>query len=306
MRKAEYIEINAEIASLKLILAGIPSSDVIDQLSVKNRISDLESRLSSDPLDTRVPKKAKLTFRGKPVVGSYGIYAEFGARVMGAFSETVAIVSASITGALTSLVGPVPNRIHNQLLITGPARGSFGFEIEEHVAPDVLVDVNGPVSDALDRVLSVMKASTSSDEDLADSLQGLHQRAIDSIRSFLENVDNGEALCALEIDNEVFRFQDYSQLKNSIQRLSHDNVVETQVTFNGKIIGVLPRRRTFEYQISNDPVEVISGKIGLEIEDATVLLKDYLEIDAVITVTQSTVGNGRPRYTLLEISKDKV
>lgn len=306
MRKAEYIEINAEITSLKQILTRIPSTDVIDQLSVKNRISHLESRLNSDPLDTRVPKKAKLTFRGRPVVGSYGIYAEFGAKVMGAFSETVAIVSASITGALTSLVGPVPNRIQNQLLITGPARGSFGFEIEEHVAPDVLVDLNGPVSDALERVLSVMKASTSSDEDLADSLQGLHQRAIDSIRSFLENVDSGEALCALEIDNDIFRFQDYSQLKNSIKRLSHDNVVETRVAFNGKIIGALPKRRTFEFQISNDPVEVISGKIGLEIEDATLLLKDYLEIDAVITVMQTTVGSGRPRYTLVEISREKV
>ena len=59
------------------------------------------------------------------MVGGYGIFADFGTKIVGALNEAVTSVAASLSGGLAAK-GPIPNREKNQLLITSTAVGSFG------------------------------------------------------------------------------------------------------------------------------------------------------------------------------------
>ena len=98
--------------------------------SMESRLQEVESRLEAAGISTRLPVVRKLTFRGRPVVGSQGIFAEFGMAATKAFTEAVAD-DGGVLVRPASAMGPIPNRDQNQLLITSTAVGSFGFELQE-------------------------------------------------------------------------------------------------------------------------------------------------------------------------------
>jgi len=58
------------------------------------------------------------------------MFVEFGVKAINAFADAVAAIGASQTTSLGTR-GALPNREAYQLLITGTAVGSFGFELEE-------------------------------------------------------------------------------------------------------------------------------------------------------------------------------
>ena len=66
------------------------------------------------------------------------MFAEFGAKVINTFADAIAAIGASQTTALGTR-GVIPGRDDYQLLITGTALGSFGFELEEAPKDDMLL-----------------------------------------------------------------------------------------------------------------------------------------------------------------------
>src|SRR3546814_19009451 len=101
------------------------------------RISDWSSDVCSSDLDLNrrlreieaAPSTSAgvgLFFGGRPVVGSYGIQAEFGAKAVAEFQTLVSNTFAAAEGTLGAR-GPVPQRARTQLMLPDLARGSFGF-----------------------------------------------------------------------------------------------------------------------------------------------------------------------------------
>jgi hypothetical protein len=131
MNRHEANQWLAERSALERMIADAPADEVIDLRSLRSRLDVVNRKLDKQPLDTREPVKARLTFRGRPVVGSHGIFAEFGVTATRAFTDAIALLAASFETDLAA-TGPIPNRTQNQLLITSKAVGSFGFELEEH------------------------------------------------------------------------------------------------------------------------------------------------------------------------------
>ena len=120
----------AEQNFLRARLAELPASARLTSISTEARLRTIEMQLAEMPINEREPARARLTFNGVPVIGSHGIFADFGMRAVSSFTDAVASVAASLTAPLASM-GPIPNRDQNQLLITNTAVGSFGFELEE-------------------------------------------------------------------------------------------------------------------------------------------------------------------------------
>src|SRR6266702_8707634 len=155
MSRQDYLHLRGEQEQLRRMLDKIPVENVIDRMSVEARLQDVEARLSAVRVDLIEPAHAKLTFRGKPVVGSHGIFADFGAAAVTKFIDAVACVAASISAPLAA-TGPIPNREQNQLLITSTAIGSFGFELEEYRGEQLpLVESPTPVGLALEQTLAL-------------------------------------------------------------------------------------------------------------------------------------------------------
>lgn len=301
MNLREYVQLQAERGALERLLADLPPDRMIERLGLEARKSEVEAALAAVPEPPREPVRVNLTFRGKPVVGSHGIFAEFGATALGAFSDAVAALGASQFGSLGTR-GVLPGRDEFRLLVTGTALGSFGFQLEEATTDELsLFPDQSPVEPAIRQAKAIMNASLGTDDDLSEALAETDPRAIDALRKFLEALARNEATCTLEYEDDVFRFADVEQVRRSLARLGQDNIRESDERLAGEFLGVLPHRRTFEFKIAATE-EIIAGKVGPDIEDAA-SINQALDQTVTIHVHSRRVGEGRARFVLLGYSR---
>lgn len=184
MNRSDRQHLLAEQKFLEARLLELPAAARSTRMSVKAQLGSLVDQLS-ETANEREPARVRLTFNGRPVVGTHGIFADFGMKAVNGFTDTVAIIAASLKmqGPLAQM-GPIPSREQNQLLIIGPALGSFGFELEEPRGQMILNEAS-PVAQALERTQNPLKGTLGTDEELADSASETDLRALEKMRSFL-------------------------------------------------------------------------------------------------------------------------
>src|SRR5688572_5147062 len=130
MRHDEYGHLLAERGTLLRILEGIPVEDVLDRGSFLSRLEEVERQIDAATSSVYVPTQARLTFRGRPVIGGRAVHADFGMRATKAFVDAVVMFAAGLNTHLAP-TGRIPSKDKYQLLITNTVVGSFGFELEE-------------------------------------------------------------------------------------------------------------------------------------------------------------------------------
>lgn len=294
----------SEITTLEALLAKIPEEDVIDRMSLEGRLQEVKQALAALPPEEALPKKAVLTFRGKPVIGTHGISADFGSKAAGAFSDAFAAFAASLSEGLRSM-GPIPDKERNQLLITGTAVGSFGFEFElpqpEAAAQASMFAEPDRALQALEKLESLFRlAADGSDEDLATIVEEVAPRAVKKAHEFLDLLSQQHAWCQLQFQDTAFRFRNYEQLKAASERLKADNIQEELQTMHGMFRGVMPEGRTFEFRQQGHK-ESIRGKIDNTVTDPDVLVAQWMLKPVTVTFKSTRVGQGKPRYSLLSL-----
>lgn len=302
MNEEEYDFLRGERHTLQRRIAETPPGDVIDLLSLRARLAEVDEQITAaeaGPIG-RDPARARLTFSGRPVVGQHGIIADFGTKAVNGFVEAVTAIAASLSGPLAP-VGRIPHREQNQLLITNVALGSFGFEFEEH-RPEGAAAVVEPstVELALDRAADLLLGTlVEGDDQLADAAAELDQRAVDRVRDFVGLLADNGAICTLATREKLFRFADLAQVARSRDRLSPDNLHEDTRELEVEFLGALPHRRTFEFRLPSSD-EVLSGRSGRSLPPLDPL-NDHRRVlvRAQFQVTQ--VGEGKPRYKLLAL-----
>ncbi len=310
MNIQEYRQLQAERATLENLLKQLPASSVIERKGLEFRKKEVEETLASQPAPSRQPAQVRLTFRGRPTVGTHGIFAGFGAEAIKAFTDAVVAIGTSQRTPLKAR-GKLPDREDYQLLITDTALGSFGFELEEaprdnafSEAPhaDVFREVS-PVESAIKQTMSILEATLGeatlgTDEMLTDAVSDADPRALKFLRTFLKKLAAQDAVCALESGDDVFRFADVGQVRRSERRLSREYINEEEQEISGQFQGVLPTRRTFEF-LNEATGEVISGKVDSAIEDVDAVT-NILNRPASIRVRSRRVGTARRRYVLVD------
>jgi hypothetical protein len=306
MNHDDYISFASEVKELEDLLARVPKENVISRMGLESRLKAAQEAIAGyNPL--QLPKKARLTFRGRPVLGSHGASAEFAARASGFFTDAFSAVVAGISENLRYM-GPIPDKEKNQLLITGTAIGSFGFEFElprlqpenandqEDLFPEANKPENRPevAMEKLEKLFQV--AAEGTDDDIAELLDEIHPRAVIKASEFLDYLSEQDAWCGVEFKETVFRFGGVEQVRESAARLKSNNIKESDETYRGEFQGVLPKGRTFEFKVL-DQDQILRGKVGAEIEDADVLNK-ILHKHVTVKFHVMQVGQGRPRFTL--------
>jgi len=299
MNQQDRLHLLAEQTFLREQLAELPSSAKLTRMSDEARLKAIQIQLEQNPVDEQELARTRLTFSGRPVIGSHGIIAEFGMKAVNSFTEAITTVAASIFSPLAQS-GPIPNRENYQLLITNTVLGSFGFELEEYRGVQSSLEEISPVALALEQTQAILLATLGSDEDLADSASETDPRALEKIRSFLQVLADNEAVCTLQYQNRSVRFSDVGQIKSSLVRLSRDNLQEKEETLQGEFQGILPKARTFEFKPSGLSSEIVKGKISKAIQDVDSLNR-HLNQAVAIKVMATRVANGKPRYLLLEL-----
>lgn len=297
----KHLYLLSEQKELKNILAEIPKENIIERLGFEARLKDVEEQLKNISINS-VPQKAKITFRGEPVFGTHGIYADFATNAIAAFSDAFSAVLAGLTEKL-NYMGPIPNREKNQLLITGTAIGSFGFEMElpakNENAQQELFPVQDNAEIALEKIQELFKLTANgTDDELSELIDEIHPRAVRKVADFLNLLLINKAWCGLDFNEKYFKYSGIEQIQIASDRLKEENIKTSQEPFQGVFLGVLPKGRTFEFALLKDNKNVIRGKIGLQIENPSEINRIYLEqpVNALFSIVQ--VGQGRPKYTL--------
>lgn len=233
MKKYDRMHLLAERKFLQERLAELPNSANITRISTESRLRAIENNLEQEPDDEREPARVCLTFNGRPVIGSYGIFAEFGMKAISTFTDAVVALAASLSTPLAAM-GPIRNREQHQLLITNTALGSFGFELEEFPVGQLPLKEASPVAQALERTLNLLESTVGTDDQLADSAADADPRALDKVRTFLQTLADHEAICTMQYQERCFRFTDVGQVRNSLVRLRHDNLREGEQNLEGE------------------------------------------------------------------------
>ncbi len=298
MNSQDQLQLESERKFLKQQLDSLPSNAVLTRSSVQSRMRTVEDLLSTQ-LCQPLPVKAMLTFRGRPVVGSHGVYAEFGTRATNAFTEAVATISSALLGPLAP-TGPLPRREQCQFLITGTAIGSFGFEFEEHRPGALPIHCETAAARALKVTLGLLACSAQGgDDELAEFVADTGLRSVQAVRNFVDVLATHDAVCTLIVGKRSFRFSDIGEVRRSLAKLSQDNVHESESMLFGEFQGVLPKGRTFEFKVAADG-QIVLGKIGLEIDNPETI-NDHLSQPVEISCLETHAGHGRPRYKLLQL-----
>lgn len=306
----EYRFLLSERATLEKLIERTHPESVISRMSLEDRLSEVEEeinahgeRYSTQPID------ARLTFRGKPVVGSYGIQADFGPDAVKSFANAVALVGAGQHSKLGAR-GVIPNRENYQLLITGTVRGSFGFQLEDASQQGVFGPDMDPIEMAIGRVKDILEASVRSDDELTETLAESDERAVAAVHDFLEVVAEQEAVCALEFKGDVFAFRDTNQVRRSESRLRQDNIREEDVTFMGHFQGFLPHSHRAEFLVERADQDFLSNVVGQVINakverlvDDSVSINEILNSDVRISARFRKVGSGNPTYLITSCNR---
>jgi hypothetical protein len=294
MNRAEYLWYSSEIETLEALLHDIPEENVIERMGFESRLK--EARAAVKGVIMPASHRLKLTFRGQPVIDTYGIYADFASQALDKFTNAVAAIVASLKEKLSNR-GRIPEKQQNQLLFVGTAIGSFGFELELPASDENKLFEEFHVSgESVKKIQAIFQAITEgTDEDLAEFIDEVHPRAIDKVHEFLEYQIQRGAWCGLDFDGHVFRFQNEEQLKTSARRLAKDNIIEEDVDFTGTLLGVLPFDRRFELETTKG--DITKGRTELTFEEGKELLK-YITSTIKIKLRKRQVGRGNPRYIL--------
>jgi hypothetical protein len=297
----QHFSVVAEIRELEELLAALPEENVIERMSLEARLQSAQELLASLPQTKEAPK-ARLTFRGRPVSSSHGISADFGAKAINAFSDAFAVIAVGLGEGLQH-IGPIPNKDRNQLLITGTAIGSFGFEFELPVQmQQTLYPEMDQAEEAMRKIENIFRlAAEGSDDDIAEVIDEIHPRAVKKVYEFLDLLVQQQAWCCLEFRDRRFRYADYEQLKASSARLRDDNIQKREESYRGEFQGILPAGRTFEFKLL-DQEGVIRGKLDAAIPNPDLLNREWLYKPVAIKLNVIQVGQGRPRYTLMSLN----
>ena len=302
MKYEEYVFTSSEITQLEDLLDRLPQDMDVERMGLESQLKKARERIAGvEP--PAPPKRARITFQGRPIWDSSGIKADFGAKAMALFSDIVTMAAAGLSGNLESN-GPVPNRQQYEPILTGTATGSFGFTLE---IPST--DRTGPPAQATDAVAGqaltkvqelLEMSSHGSDDRLSQLTDEIHPRAVRKVHGLLDLMQRNEAWFALDFEGNRFQFRNSEQVAAAAKRLDVRNFREETEAVLGRLHGLMPERGRFEF-LRYDNGTVIEGKLGPGIRNPSDLFQAYLDRTITAWLTSVRVGQGAPRYTLMDI-----
>jgi hypothetical protein len=300
MRRQEYMDLLSRRVAVRRMLDGTPEEFVIDRASMQGQLDAIQRGIDQAQIE-REPATMQINFKGKPVVGTEGIVADFGAKALEQLNELVATLAASGEGTLRDR-GPIPNREQHQLLITATTRGSFGFELQEHVPEPLPAGDETATQRAMSKAHALLRGVAGTDDDLADAANEVEPRAIEKLRSFLQTMADAQAWCSASFGDLKADFPSLNAIQYGLERIKQENLPETETVLEGRLLGALPIARTFEFERATDQ-KVIRGKVAASFADVE-KLNDLRGQTIRIRVLETRVGKGSVRYRLLDVPAD--
>ncbi len=294
--------LQADLTQVRALLNQAPiGEDPIEHIQFTHRVRELEERLAAMPgAINAAPAAVALFFGGRPVVGSQGIKASFGAKAVGHFQKLVSQrFAADEQGPLASR-GRVPLAEDTQLLVTDVVRGSFGFVLE---ASADRADAQTSLKAVVNEVADTLSRMAAPDDALFDEASAVvDDRQLGTLREFFKLLDDEGASLRLvegERDFELDRAA-VSRARNRVEGLSIDDHREVCV---GQIVGWTQFSHRFEL-LPHDGGEVVVGLIARGAMDRAIQeglnpLQQHFRVPLKVREVKARNRAPKQAYTLL-------
>ena len=296
MTRQEHEHLMGEKAFIERRLARTWPEDLITRSNLEQRLAEIEVELGQVQEIIPPPFYAWIYFRGAPIREARGILANFSGRALEFFSNTVALAGVSIDAPLESR-STIPRREEFDMLVTDLDRGSFGFKLEMASSQTSVTDPHSHLELAVTRVIDALESSARSDSETTQSLLDWDDRALNSLRSFLDLLSNNDALCGLRLENREFRFQNHDELRASAARLQADNIMEETIVIDGELQGILPDWNLVQIRDSQTD-EIIRARVKPEKSADLHDINNFLYQPMRLTLESRRVGSSIPGYTM--------
>ena len=160
---------------------------------------------------------------------------------------------------------------------------------------------DNPAEKAVEMIQDLLETSLAgTDEELATLTDQMHPRAVRKVAEFLKILKNNRAQVTIGLNGREVALRDAGEVERAVNRLAVQNIREETTTTTGTLIGIVPARRFFEFRVS-DTNEFIEGRIGQEIHDPYRVAARYTNREVRARIRRLQVGQGQPKYTLLEM-----
>jgi len=294
--------LQGDLAAASSLLARISTEDthLLDRMGLESRIREIKTEL--DSLDSQAGRTGEviLFFYGDPVVEEHGIDARFSAEVLGTYQDLVSKQVAALLGPV-GRSGPIRAERDSHLHISNVVRGSFGFELEEIVTDEPIVEPT-PLARAIEGVTSLIRAVKESDEAFADVVASTDGRVYDALGEFLTVIHKAGATFRVVSETAEVSFHE-NDLASATERASARRSEVEDLPVAGTFLGVLLDSRRFEHR-AEETGEVLRGKVAEDVSLRDLL--QWVEKPCVAHLQVVTLAGGareQRRYTLLKLSE---
>lgn len=240
----------AEKTSLEaLINRAKVSGDVVGKIQFvhrKEKLDDEIAQLGEHKLEDNNASLA-VFFGGQPVFGSKGIATEFAGSALEQLQDIVSKTFVRSELGAIGTRGKVPLKRNSELMVTGLARGSFGFVLDE-MSDQTDLQESG-LSHVIDIVAKTLRDTGAQDEakfeSLIDTLDG---RTLLALKEFFSNLDSNHATVRI-VEGEQDFFLDAPAVHRAKIRTEATSIEEDVKTESGVLVGFLPEHKKFELRL---------------------------------------------------------
>ncbi len=254
-KKLNIDSLSSEIATLKeFLVSAIDSNDIVGEMQINHRLKKLTDKIEKIEESTLGDSSASvaLFFGGQPVIGSRGIAAEFAGVALEQFQNLIGNVFATNEIGELGQRGKVPFKSHSDLMVTGLARGSFGFVLDE-MNEQVQIE-SSQLTHIIDKVAHLLRDTAAQDEAVFEALlENLDSRSLIALKEFFSNLDSNKATIRV-VERDLDFTLDSSAIHRARVRTEATSIEEKTSEMEGTLIGFLPEHRKFELCDSADKV----------------------------------------------------
>ncbi|MBL1148257.1 MAG: hypothetical protein HND56_01480 [Pseudomonadota bacterium] len=267
--KFEIDMLSAELGKIDILLQRQSDSFSLSDLSLKKRKIEVEKQIQELINHRSNIGEVALLFNGDPVTGSYGINADFASDILAKFNRMIDTTMELVTRSRNvkhSATDATLEHIPSNLCITSIAHGSFGFLMEEIDTKPMPLFAT-PIKEAIEKSADILDGVTSQDDERFDEIvQDIDHAVFSALKQFIKTLHKHNSRLKLYEAHRSFDFDNYA-ITRAYNRTDQSEVDETEVRKVGRLIGVLPIEKKFEFQPDGEE-ELISGKIGSRFSEA--------------------------------------
>lgn len=252
-RKLQLDALQIEKASLqKLLIEAQQFDDPVGVMQFEQRINEIQEELRELSSNPSSLASVALYFGGDPVIGSRGIAADFAGKILDLYQDLISTAFAKSERGMLGQRGRIPrSERNNTLMVTGLARGSFGFVLDEITDQNELFDTSlKEVVRFTSRLIEGVSALN--DQEFESMTDDLDHRTLLRLREFFKILDEKKANIRVVEDEQEFSLDENAVRRGRSRTESTTIEEDKEEEISGTLTGFLPQKKQFEIQGDND------------------------------------------------------